>query len=148
MKRAKQSVSQPSACISEPGEGGRRRKDHGDWPEFVDQWPKAQLEFDGLSGQILHGEQAYVIFMSAERDVHVPEHRHGAQWGMVLAGEMELSMCGEVRTFRAGEAHYIPAGVDHTAVLRAGWKGLYVFDRRPERTENATGGTPGSASKI
>jgi quercetin dioxygenase-like cupin family protein len=102
------------------------------WPDFVESWPAAKLEFDGLTGRILRGEQGCVIFMSAARDVYVPEHHHGAQWGLVLAGEMELSIGSELRTYRAGEAHYIPAGVDHTAVLRAGWKGIYVFSRPVE----------------
>ena len=71
------------------------------------------------------------MFMAADRDVVVPPHRHGAQWGIVLAGTMELTMEGVCNTYGPGQTHYIPAGVEHEALLHAGWQGLYVFDRVP-----------------
>lgn len=98
------------------------------WPAFVTQWPAARLGAEGLSGRILRGAQGWIIFMTAERDVHVPLHRHGAQWGIVLEGEMDLTIDGVTRTYRRGESHYIPAGVAHEATLFSGWQGLYVFD--------------------
>jgi hypothetical protein len=110
------------------------------WPSFVDGWPEARMEMPGLSGRILKGERGWVIFMAADRDVLIPMHHHGAQWGMILDGEMQLTFGDETKTYRRGEAHYIPAGVDHEALLRAGWRGMYVFARSAERETNAGGG--------
>ncbi len=104
-----------------------------EWPPFVDSWPEAHMETAGLCGRILKGECGWVIFMSADRDILIPMHRHGAQWGIVLDGEMEITVADQTRTYRRGETHYIPASVDHEAVLRAGWRGMYVFARPAER---------------
>ena len=99
------------------------------WPSFVDSWPKAKMEVEGLSGRVLKGEHGWIIFMSADRDVSVPSDHHGAQWGVVLDGKMELIIGEHARVFERGETHFIPAGVEHAAMLFAGWRGLYVFDR-------------------
>lgn len=99
------------------------------WPSFVNRWPKAPMEIEGLSGRILKGEQGWIIFMAADHDVSVPAHRHGAQWGLTLDGRMELIIGDQTRNFERGETHFIPAGVEHAAVLYGGWRGLYVFER-------------------
>lgn len=101
------------------------------WPPFVAEWPLADMKPEGLVGRVLSGDEGWVVFMVAERDVHVPLHRHGAQWGIVLHGEMELRIADETRVYRSGDAHFIPAGVDHEATIRAGWQGVYVFERAP-----------------
>jgi len=95
------------------------------------------MEMPGLRGHILRGERGWVIFMVADRDVSIPMHHHGAQWGIVLDGEMTLTMNDQTTTYRRGEAHYIPTGVDHEAHLRAGWRGMYVFARPEERRPHA-----------
>jgi hypothetical protein len=78
---------------------------------------------------VLKNADGLTLFMAADRDVVAPPHRHGAQWGVVLAGRMELTMGGKSETYGPGQTHYIPAGVEHEAVLYAGWRGLYIFDR-------------------
>jgi len=97
------------------------------FPDFIRGLTDARLDFDGLHGWRLSGEQGVVMFMAATKDVHVPTHHHDAQWGIVIAGEMELTINDETRIYRAGETHFIPAGVDHEARIRAGWRGVYVF---------------------
>ena len=99
------------------------------FPSFVRELPEAPLEFDGLRGWRLSGDGVVVMFMAATADVEVPTHHHDAQWGIVLAGEMELTIGDTRRSFRAGETHFIPAGVDHAASIRAGWRGVYVFSK-------------------
>ena len=97
------------------------------FPSFVRELPEAPLDFEGLRGWRLSGEGGVVMFMVATKDVEVPTHHHNAQWGVVLEGEMELTIGESTQIFRAGETHFIPAGVDHTASIRAGWRGIYVF---------------------
>lgn len=103
--------------------------DESTWPSFVNRWPSAQMDIEGLSGRILKGDHGWIIFMAAAQDVHVPAHRHGAQWGITLDGRMELIIGDQARVFEHGETHFIPAGVEHAAVLYGGWRGLYLFER-------------------
>ena len=97
------------------------------FPDFVRALPEATLDFDGLRGWCLRDDPALVMFMAASQDVDVPTHHHGAQWGVVIAGEMQLTVGDITRTYHAGETHFIPAGADHAARIRAGWRGVYVF---------------------
>ena len=99
------------------------------FPSFVTSLPQADLPMDGLRGWTLRAENMLVVFMAADRDVVVPEHHHGEQWGIVLEGEMDVTMHGRTQTYRRGDTHCIPAGVEHGAMIRAGWRGLYVFPR-------------------
>lgn len=100
------------------------------WPPLIGDLREADGLTDGLSGRILKCEDHWVLFMKADRDVEVPVHRHGAQWGVVLSGTMELAIGDTVLTYHRGESHYIPAGVDHSATLYAGWQGMYIFRRQ------------------
>jgi hypothetical protein len=100
------------------------------WPPFFEMLPRAELTVQGLEGRMLRCDAWLVLFMHADREVVVPRHHHGAQWGMVLDGQMELSIGDEQHAYRRGDSHFIPDGVEHEATLHAGWKGIYVFARR------------------
>lgn len=99
------------------------------FPPFIEEFPRIKLEFDGLSGWIARGDRWHLVFMEARRDVVVPRHHHGAQWGVVLDGVMELTIGVVRRTCARGDTHFIPAGAEHEAVLRTGWRGMYLFER-------------------
>jgi mannose-6-phosphate isomerase-like protein (cupin superfamily) len=99
-------------------------------PPFVMNWPEAELEMAGLTGRMMRGDCGTVLFMEAENDVFVPSHHHGAQWGVVLSGTMELTMNGHTQIYHPGDVHFIPAGVEHTARLFRGWRGMYIFESK------------------
>lgn len=47
----------------------------------------------------------------------VPEHAHPhEQFGVVLTGELHLTVAGELRVLRAGDMYLIPGDVLHSAV--------------------------------
>lgn len=48
--------------------------------------------------------------MEFGNDVEIAEHSHEAQWGVVLAGEIELFIEDEKFIFRKGDTYFIPAG--------------------------------------
>lgn len=99
------------------------------FPPFIRSLPKANVDYAGLSAWTLRGQDAVVVFMQADEEVVIPRHHHGPQWGVVLAGKMTLTIDEHTATYGPGDAHYIPAGVEHAATLRDGWRGMYVFPR-------------------
>lgn len=101
------------------------------FPPFIQGLPQANVEYDGLSAWMLKGQEAVVVFMEAEEEVIIPRHHHGAQWGVVVSGTMTLTIDELTATYGPGDTHYIPPGVEHEATLRAGWRGIYVFPRKP-----------------
>lgn len=100
------------------------------FPPIITDLPEADLPFEGLEAYLLQGENQQVIFMAFEEAVEVPEHSHEAQWGVVLDGEIELTMAGETKIFKRGDSYYIPAGVLHSARVRPGYKDVTLFNQR------------------
>jgi quercetin dioxygenase-like cupin family protein len=103
-----------------------------DFPAFLDHLPELDVDLPGFSGRLLQAESHQIAFMRFDTDVVVPEHRHGEQWELVVAGELELTMGGESRTYRVGESFHIPAETPHSAAVKAGYRGLAIFDQ-PDR---------------
>jgi quercetin dioxygenase-like cupin family protein len=80
-----------------------------------------------MDARIVPSEHVLTMFYEIDDAVEVPAHRHGAQWGVVLAGSMELEIEGSTTTYAAGESYYVPDGALHTARISAGYKGIDVF---------------------
>ena len=53
-----------------------------------------------LRGWMLQNDRALAMFYEIPDGVEVPEHAHGAQWGVVLEGTMEFTIGGETRSLR------------------------------------------------
>ena len=58
-------------------------------------------------------------FMEFGNDVEIPEHSYDSQWGVVLAGEIELFIEDKKFIFRKGDTYFIPAGDRHSAKIKA-----------------------------
>jgi quercetin dioxygenase-like cupin family protein len=82
---------------------------------------------ESLRGWLLQGERALTMFYEIPDGVDVPEHAHGAQWGVVLEGSVEFMIGGETRTYRRGDTFYVPDSVAHSAVISPGYVGIDVF---------------------
>ena len=61
-----------------------------------------------LRGWMLQTGQALAMFYEIPDGVDVPEHAHGAQWGVVLEGAVDFTIGGETRTYGAGETYFVP----------------------------------------
>lgn len=79
--------------------------------------PEANIAFKGLKGWVSQGENHQIVFFDIEAIGEVAEHKHGAQWGLVLEGEMELTIGGVTNTYKNGESYYVPENVLHSAVF-------------------------------
>ena len=67
--------------------------------------------------QTFWGEQMLVSRVDFDPHVQVPEHKHPhEQFGVVLSGELTLTIGGEPLRLVAGEMYLIPGDVPHSAV--------------------------------
>ena len=64
------------------------------FPEFVRNLPRADLPLEELRGWLLRGESGQVLLLEVDQERSLPEHEHGDQWGIVIDGEMELTVAG------------------------------------------------------
>jgi len=99
-------------------------------PPFIDALhrPALPLPEDKVSARALRSDKGLVVFFTFHEDVDLPAHSHGAQWGTVLEGSMELTISGETRTVRPGDSYSIPAGAEHSARIPAGAVILDIFE--------------------
>jgi len=100
------------------------------FPEIIDRHPNADIPIDGLISKLIQAGDQQFVFMEFEEDIEVAEHSHNAQWGVVLEGEMELSIEGVPRTLSKGDTYYIEKDIIHSAKIKKGYKDLTLFNQR------------------
>ena len=84
---------------------------------YVDVNAIESVEFvPGLGFRPVLGERTMVNFVSFEPNTEAPMHVHEEeQIVLVLEGEFEFELDGDVRTMRAGDVAVVPAWVPHGA---------------------------------
>jgi quercetin dioxygenase-like cupin family protein len=95
--------------------------------EFIRALPRVDSPLASLRGWMLQTGQALAMFYEIPDGVELPEHAHGAQWGVVLEGSIDFTIGGEKRTYARGETYYVPDSVAHSAVIHPGYVGIDVF---------------------
>jgi quercetin dioxygenase-like cupin family protein len=106
------------------------------FPPFIRALPAPDSPVS-MDAHIVPSEHVLTMFYEMADAVSVPAHRHGAQWGVVLAGSLELEIEGETATYGPGDSYYVPSNALHAARLSAGCRGIDVFadaDRYSPRT--------------
>lgn len=98
------------------------------FPPMIEDLPDIDLPMEGVRGKLLQGTDNQVVFFDIQATGVIPEHSHGAQWGIIVEGQVELTIGGQTRTYQKGDAYYIPAGVPHSARSTVPFKALDVFD--------------------
>ncbi|MEO3414766.1 cupin domain-containing protein [Roseovarius sp. CAU 1744] len=104
------------------------------FPDFIKAFPGIEIPFpdDVVQTAVVRSDAGLVVFFSFLKDMELPLHAHGAQWGTVIEGEIELTIAGETKVYRPGDSYSIPTGAEHGASIRSGTKVIDVFEE-PDR---------------
>jgi len=100
------------------------------FPEVILGLPRADIPLPGVRAFLSQGEDHQIIFMEFTVDAEVAEHAHAAQWGVVVAGRIDLVIGGRPHSFTRGDSYHIPAGVRHSAHIHAGYADMTFFAQR------------------
>jgi quercetin dioxygenase-like cupin family protein len=100
------------------------------YADFMHAFPKIDVPFpeDVVQTAVIRSDAGLVAFFTFLKELDLPPHSHGAQWGTVIDGEIEFTIGGETKTYRPGDSYSIPAGVEHGAIIRAGTRVIDVFE--------------------
>lgn len=97
------------------------------FPQAITGLPEADITFKGVKGWIAQGDNHQIVFFEIESSAEVPEHSHNAQWGVVVEGEMELTIDGRVKVYRKGDEYFIPAQAKHSAKFQTNCRIIDFF---------------------
>lgn len=98
------------------------------YPDMIRDLPEIDVSLPGIRGRLIQGERTQVVFFDIEAGAQVPPHSHCAQWGLMIEGEMSLTIGGTAEVYRKGDRYFIPAGVVHAAEFRTRVFVMDVFD--------------------
>ena len=102
------------------------------YPEMIKNLPEIEIPIDGIRGWLLQSKDKQVVFFDIEPVGKMPDHSHCEQWGIMIDGEMELTIDGNSKIYRKGDSYFIPAGIVHSANFLTKVNVMDVFDD-PER---------------
>jgi len=92
----------------------------------VDALPKIQPA-PGVEMSMMVGGAMMANWVRIEPDAGIPMHSHPhEQLGLVLEGEIEMTIAGDTRICRPGDAYTIPGEIPHSG--KAGPAGCLVLD--------------------
>ena len=100
-------------------------------PDFIMDFPAIDVPFPEDVVKI-RSDAGLVVFFTFVKDMVLPPHSHKAQWGTVIAGEIEFTIGGKTKTYGPGDSYSIPSGVVHGANIKAGSVVIDVFEE-PDR---------------
>jgi quercetin dioxygenase-like cupin family protein len=100
------------------------------FPDFIRALPGIDVPFpeDVVQTNVVRSDAGLVVFFTFVKDMQLPTHAHGAQWGTVVEGEIEFTIGDETKTYRPGDSYFIPAGTPHGALIKAGTRVIDVFE--------------------
>ena len=99
------------------------------FPDIIDRVPCKDYGIEGLEVRVDHISTGTVYFATAEKDVHLPEHAHAAQWTIVVSGKCLFTANGKTTVYCQGDTYFIPAGLKHQITMCAGYAEVdYVDD--------------------
>lgn len=105
-------------------------------PYFYDSSEVQRKEIaPGVSIRTMWGEKVMMSVVEIAPHGVVPNHSHPhEQAGIMMQGEFDMTIGGETRRLKAGDAYVIPGGVEHSVVGLDGWSlALDIFS--PPREE-------------
>ncbi len=72
----------------------------------------------GVHARTFWGERMLLALVDLDANAVIPEHSHPhEQGGIVIQGEPEFTIAGEVRKLKPGDMYVIPGGVGHSVIV-------------------------------
>lgn len=100
------------------------------FPEPIRNLPLADIPLDGLKAYLSQADSHQITFMEFSEDAQVLEHCHAAQWTIVVAGKIDLTIAGVERMYSKGDSVFIPEGAKHSGKIYAGYADVCFFEQK------------------
>jgi len=74
------------------------------YPNIIQNLPKINVPIKGVNGYLMQSPNNQLVFFEFTEDTEIPLHSHGAQWGIVVDGKIELTIGTVTKTYLEVEA--------------------------------------------
>jgi len=98
------------------------------WPELIRNLPEADVPVPGVTAWLMEGSGRQIVFFDIDQTAEVPPHSHCAQWGMMVEGDMSITIGDKVHRVKNGDWYFIPEGTTHSAVFHSRCFVIDMFD--------------------
>ena len=98
------------------------------YPEFIKKLPEADLPIEKVVGYLLQGNRGQICFLILNPALKSPNIHMAINGGVVLEGELSLTIGEETKRMAKGDSYYISAGVVHSAKFDQACKVLDFFE--------------------
>ena len=98
------------------------------YPDFIKNFPRADVPMEGVQAYLLNQPGVgQAVFFDLPAGMVLPQHSHDAQWGIVIDGELDFNLEGDIQRRKKGDSYFIPKGAEHGATIITDAKVLEVF---------------------
>lgn len=105
-----------------------------EFPDFIKTFPRPDAPVE-LDARLAGGNHGLVMFyQGSDREIVVPTHVHGDQWGVVLSGTVRIQIGDELHVCGRGDTYFVPGGTPHTTWVEPGTRGLDIFEEHDRYT--------------
>jgi len=98
------------------------------YPNIIQSLPKINVPIPGVNGYLMQSDNNQLVFFEFNEDTEIPMHSHGAQWGIVVDGKIDLTIGGVTKTYRKGDSYTIRSGEEHGGKVYKGFKAIDFFE--------------------
>ncbi len=124
----------PRAEVIPQREGRKRTREVPVFPEFLDKLARFEFpEEDGWARSLSDGGQ--MLLFTEPNGGSSDDLSEGAEWGLILEGQCDITVDGVTTSYRAGESYLIPGGVPNHKVNHAGLIAIDVFEKPDQFTD-------------
>ena len=102
------------------------------YPDMIRDLPEIDIELEGVRGWLVAGGDKQIVFFDIQPVGKIPPHSHCNQWGIMIEGEMSLTIDQQTKKYRKGDWYFIPEGVEHSAEFHSRVNVIDMFDA-PDR---------------
>lgn len=97
------------------------------FPDLIRNLPQADVPLPGVQAWLSQGDDHQIVFFEIEPTAKITPHSHGAQWGILVEGEMSLTIEGRTERLKPGDSYFIPDGAKHSAIFHRFCRVIDVF---------------------
>ena len=81
------------------------------YPDFIKDFPRADVPMEGVQAYLLNQPGVgQAVFFDLPAGMVLPQHSHDAQWGIVIDGELDFNLEGDIQRRKKGRFLLHPQG--------------------------------------